>query len=166
MLPPHPPRQPLDLFDKSGSILGVGCMWYAPRNAGERTTDVLSGKRDKKAERYSVILIPRPPGDCGPYDLSWVAAGRLKPWGKSLRSARPIRALIGRGFLSCRLQKTAACPPKTYPHSARHNTHYVSLPQGLRSLLPTSHNLSTRPPVRPQGLPVRMTRQPGRRLRG
>ena len=37
------------LFDKSGSTLGVGCMWYAPRNAGERTTDVLSWKRDKKA---------------------------------------------------------------------------------------------------------------------
>jgi len=57
--------------------------------------------------------------------------GRIMPWGKSLRSARLIRALISRGFLSCRLQKTAACPPKTYPHSARHNTHYVSLPQGI-----------------------------------
>ena len=66
MLPPHPPRQPLDLFDKSGSTLDVGCMWYAPRNAGERTTDVLSGKRDKKAARYSVILIPRPPGVVAP----------------------------------------------------------------------------------------------------
>ena len=51
MLPPHPPRQPLNLFDKSGSILGDGCMWYAPRNAGERTTDVLSGKRDKKKQQ-------------------------------------------------------------------------------------------------------------------
>ena len=124
------------------------------------------GEARQKSSKVFCHFDPPPAGCCGPYNLSWVAAGRLKPWGKSLRSARLIRALISRGFLSCRLQKTAACPPKTYPHSARHNTHYVSLPQGLRSLLPTSHNLSTSLPVRPQGLPVRMTRQPGRTLRG
>jgi hypothetical protein len=59
------------------------------------------------------------------------ARGRIRPWGKSLRSARLIRALISRGFLSCWVQKAAPIPPKTSPHFARHNTHYVSLPQGL-----------------------------------
>ena len=136
MLPPHPPRQPLAYLIKAGALGDVRFMWYAPRNAGERTTDVLSGKRDNKSSKVFCHFDPPPAGCCGPYNLSWVAAGRLKPWGKSLRSARLIRRLISRGFLSCRLQKTSACPPKTSPHSAIHNTHYVSLPKAYATCYP------------------------------
>jgi hypothetical protein len=47
-----------------------------------------------------------------------------------LRSARPIRRLIGRGFLSCVLQKDAGRTPKTFPLSKLlHNKHYVNFSQ-------------------------------------
>jgi len=51
--------------------------------------------------------------------------------------------------LVCTLQKAAARSPKTCPHSTRHNTHYVFLPQGLRDLVGFFENSSwviARPP--------------------
>jgi hypothetical protein len=52
MPPSHPPRQPLDLFDKSGSSPNVECMWSGPEKHGTGPQTTYGETRTKKQPHF------------------------------------------------------------------------------------------------------------------
>ena len=66
MLPPHPPRQPLAYLIKAGAPWALGACGTLPEMPGSVPQMFYRGSETIKAARYSVILIPRPPGVVAP----------------------------------------------------------------------------------------------------
>jgi hypothetical protein len=95
-------------------------------------------------------LIPRPPGSVACMVCRGCAAGRSSLGASRFRSARLIRPPYqpwSRRHRACKVRQPLR--RRHFPLFARHNKHYVYLPQGLRSLVPTSYRLpsvSARPP--------------------